>query len=30
VSGDPARVTALQTVLDDQGIERHWPRLRPL
>jgi hypothetical protein len=30
VCGDPARVSALQTVLDDQGVERHWPRLRPL
>jgi hypothetical protein len=30
VSGDPARISAFQVVLDDRGVELHWPRLRAL
>jgi hypothetical protein len=30
VSHDRARTEAFQRVLDDHGVERRWPRLRPL
>jgi hypothetical protein len=30
VSDDGARTQEFQRLLDDHGIERHWPTLRPL
>ncbi|MCZ4495215.1 MAG: dependent oxidoreductase [Conexibacter sp.] len=30
ISDDGARTQAFQRLLDDHGIERHWPTLRPL